>query len=410
MVFVTVKKTILFLYPDKFTNFEYYKFEFSQLKKKYKFNIIINDLSNLIHNQRLNLIWKSKRYKKAILFSSIKDWIFFFNKIKKKNIIIFNFASQNYSLNSLIIKIFLKLSKKTVFIDRQSNHEIPVKKNISWLLSKFYEHGFNYKVYFFYFRDYFFRFLMSFVKYEKSFVLLSDYVSKINNKKNSIININQTDYSNYLLFKKNKKKNKKKYILYLDNGGPFFTGDAELTGHKSSTNSWSRINMDSYFKNLMFFFKKLEKHFKANIIVIPHPKYKSSNKKIKSFNPYFKNNIVNNDVDALSKLSRNALFFITEYTTAVAFAVACYKPVVCITSSKHNFSENNKKAIMDQDKNLGITPFDISNFNIKKINKILKINKSKYENYKYKHLTTKKENVERKPNYKIIGDFIRDNV
>ena len=181
MVFVTVKKTILFLYPDKFTNFEYYKFEFSQLKKKYKFNIIINDLSNLIHNQRLNLIWKSKRYKKAILFSSIKDWIFFFNKIKKKNIIIFNFASQNYSLNSLIIKIFLKLSKKTVFIDRQSNHEIPVKKNISWLLSKFYEHGFNYKVYFFYFRDYFFRFLMSFVKYEKSFVLLSDYVSKINN-------------------------------------------------------------------------------------------------------------------------------------------------------------------------------------------------------------------------------------
>ena len=167
--------------------------------------------------------------------------------------------------------------------------------------------------------------------------------------------------------------------------------------------------MDSYFRYLISFFNKLENYFKANIIIIPHPKFKSSNKKIKSFNPYFKNNIVNNDVDALVKLAGNALFFITEYTTAVAFAVAHYKPIICITSSKHNFAENNKKALIDQDKNLGIKPFDISNFNVKKINKILKINKSKYESYKYKHLTTKKENVEKKPNYRIIGDFIREN-
>ena len=29
-------------------------------------------------------------------------------------------------------------------------------------------------------------------------------------------------------------------------------------------------------------FKKLENYFNANIIIIPHPKYKSSNEKIKS--------------------------------------------------------------------------------------------------------------------------------
>ena len=139
-------------------------------------------------------------------------------------------------------------------MDRQSNHEIPTKKNISWLLSKLYQHNFNYKVYYFYLRHYFFRFLMSFVRYEKYFTLLSDYTINSDTKKNSIININQTDYSNYLLFTNNKKKKKKKYIIYLDNGGPYFTGDTELTGHKIVNGAWTKSDMDNYFKNLMFFF------------------------------------------------------------------------------------------------------------------------------------------------------------
>ena len=90
--------------------------------------------------------------------------------------------------------------------------------------------------------------------------------------------------------------------------------------------------------------------------------------------------------------------------------MAYYKPVICITSSRHIFNENNEKAIIDQNKNLRIKPLDIFNFDIKKIHKFLKINKSKYDNYKYKHLTTKKGNVEKRPNYKIIGDFIRENI
>jgi len=403
-----VKKIILFLYPDKFTLFEYYKFELMQLEKKYNFKIVINDLSNLLYNEKFNLVWKSKRYGKAIIFSSIREWIHFFNKIKKKNIIIFNFASQSCDLNSFIIKIFLKLSKKPVFVDQQSNHEIPSKKNISWFLSKLYEHNFNYKFYYFYLRHYFFQFLMNFVRYEKSFTLLSDYT--IDAKKNSTININQTDYSNSLLTTNSKKKKKKKYIIYLDNGGPYFTGDAELAGHKIVSFGWTQNDMDSWYKNLMFFFNKLENHFNAKIIIIPHPKYKSSNKKVKSFNPYFNNNIVNNENDALSKLSKDALFFITRFSTAVAFAVAHYKPVICITSSKHIFTEGDKKAVIDQKKNLGIEPLDIIDFNIKKINKFLKISKSKYNNYKYKHLTTKRRKIESIPNYKIIGDFIRENI
>ena len=164
------------------------------------------------------------------------------------------------------------------------------------------------------------------------------------------------------------------------------------------------------FKDLTLLFDKLENYFNVDVIIIPHPKYKSSNKKIKSFNPYYNNNIVNNDSDALSRLSANALFFITRFSTSVAFAVAHYKPVIAITSSKHTFSPNDKKSYIDQTKNLGIVPLDMSKFNVNQIHKFLKINKSKYCNYKYKHLTTKKGKVEKKPNYKIIGDFISKHI
>ena len=154
---------------------------------------------------------------------------------------------------------------------------------------------------------------MNRVRYEKTFTFLADYRKNISLKKNSTININQPDYSNSLLFTNNKKKKKKKYIIYLDSGCPYFTGDAHSTGNKIPSYGWSLSDMDAWFKDLTLLFDKLENYFNADVIIIPHPKYKSSNKKIKSFNPYFNNNIVNNDSNALSKLSANALFFYNQF-------------------------------------------------------------------------------------------------
>ena len=87
-----MKKIILFLYPDKFTHFEYCKYELLQLEKKYNFKIVINDLSNILNNKKLNLVWKSKRYRKALFFRSLMEWIHFFNKIKKKKINIITYG------------------------------------------------------------------------------------------------------------------------------------------------------------------------------------------------------------------------------------------------------------------------------------------------------------------------------
>ena len=94
-------KKILLLFPYRFTEYDYYKYEIFKLEKKYSLKVIINDLSNVVTNKKLNDVWKTKLEKKALKFSSLLSWIFYFNKIKKERIIIFNHI-QTSNLNSLL--------------------------------------------------------------------------------------------------------------------------------------------------------------------------------------------------------------------------------------------------------------------------------------------------------------------
>ena len=206
-----------------------------------------------------------------------------------------------------------------------------------------------------------------------------------------------------MLIKQNKKKKFiKNYIIYLDNGGPYFTGDAHEKGDRLS-----KYDLKKQYNDLNLFFDKIEKYFNAKIIVIPHPKFKSPNtKKIKSLIPYFNHRIVNNDYDSLAKLSPNCLFFISIGSTAVSYAIFHHKPVIHIFSSQYVHVREEFQNILDQSKNTGHKPIDICKFNKKKIMESLTINKSKYKYYKYKYLTPKNKTVEKIPNYKIIGDFI----
>ena len=86
-----------------------------------------------------------------------------------------------------------------------------------------------------------------------------------------LINCHSNDYSNSLLEKyKNKNKiNKKQFIICLDGGFPYFTGDTLLTGRKLPEN-----NTEKYYRELNLFFDNLERFFKTKILIIPHPKYR----------------------------------------------------------------------------------------------------------------------------------------
>ena len=402
-------KKILLLFPYRFTEFEYYKFEIFKLEKKYNLRVIIHDLSNIVTNKKLNAVWKSKLEKKTLKFSSLISWISYFNKIKKEKIIIFNYV-ETTNLNSFIINLLIKLSKLPVMFQDEVTPFSKSKKNTYFFLSKIKKHGFNYKIYLFYLKLYFFKFLINLTKYDKIY-LLSNHSNKkyYNNlysskEKNFVkIDSNSCDYSNALLVEQNKKKKFiKNYIIYLDDGGPYFTGDTQLKGNRIP-----EYDIKKNYNDLNLFFDKIEKYFNAKVVVVPHPKYRSSNtKKIKSFNPYFNNRIVSNDQDSLSKLSPNCLFFISTASTAISYAIFHCKPVIHIYSSQRLYEPDEFKAILTQSKNTGKKPFDISKINKKKILKNLTVNKSKYKYYKYNYLTPKNKTVEKIPNYKIIGNSI----
>ena len=404
-----MRKKILLLYPYRFTEFTYYKLEIFKLEKEYNLKVIIHDLSNIATNKKLNAERKAKLEKKTLKFSSLVSWIFYFNKIRKTKIIIFNYVT-TIDLNTFIINLLVKLSKLPVMLSEEAVPFLIHKKNIHFFFSRIKERGFNYKIYLFNLKKYFFGFLNNLIKYEEIYSFSNifykknyDYLYGSKKKKFVKIDCNAWDYSNALSIKQNKKKKLiKNYIIYLDDGGPFFVGDAHLKGLRLL-----KVDLKKQYNDLNLFLDKIEKYFNAKIIVIPHPNYKSANtKKIKSVIPYFNHRIVNNDYDSLAKLSPNCLFFISKGSMAISYAIFYHKPVIHIFSSQYLYVREEFKSILDQSKNIGHKPIDICKFNKKRIMESLTINKSKYKYYKYQYLTPKNKTVEKIPNYKIIGDFI----
>ena len=410
---VIMKKEVLLLFPTRFTKFHYYKYEISRLESEYNIKVIIHDLSNLLASSKFNKEWKTELEEKTSKFKSLISWIFYFNKIRKKKIIIFNYVPV-VNLNSFIINFLVRLSKLPVIIHEPigpfSTEIINVKKNTRFFLTRIKQHGFNFRIYFFALKSIFFRFLINLIKYNTVILLSNNFEKKnfenIKRKNFFKIDFNTHDYSNALLAKQNKKEELiKNYIIYLDNGAPYFSGDAHFKG-----DSLYKFNLKKDYNDLNLFFDKIEEYFDAKIIVIPHPKYKSPDpKRIKSLNPYFNNRIVNNDYDSLAKLSSECLFFINKMSTALSYAIFHKKPVIQIFSSEYFHAHEERQSIFGQAKNLGKEPIDICKFNKEEIEASLVLDESKYEKYKYEYLTPKNKTVEKIPNYKIIGNFIEGN-
>ena len=97
------KKILLVLSPFKFTEFLYYKFELGRLKKEYNQEVIIHDLSKVLTSKNFNETWKVKIERSTVKFSSLISWIRKFNKIKKNNILIYDFLDWGPSSFKLLV-------------------------------------------------------------------------------------------------------------------------------------------------------------------------------------------------------------------------------------------------------------------------------------------------------------------
>ena len=393
-----MKLNLVYLFPYKFTEYSFYKFEISKLSKDKNINPIIHDLSEILGNEKLNSTWRTKIEKRTSKFHTIKQWLKTFDKLKRKKTVIFNFIP-SHNLSGFIINYFVKISKLPIIkYSPVGPYSQPSKKDLRFYIKRLKEHKFNFKLYFFWIKFYFFQFLINRINSGKVFCFSNkNIVKNIQNSSISEVEFNTYDYSNALSYKKEKKK-LKKYIIYLDNGAPYFAGDAHL-----KNDPFIQKDLKKQYNDLNYFLDKLEKYFNAKVIVIPHPKYKSPNtKKIKSLNPFFNKRIVNNDYDALAKLSSNCLFFVNKFSTAMSYAIFFNKPIINIYSSQYFHPREEFESIFHQAKLIGNKPIDICNFNKQIIVQNLKVRPSKYKFYKYNFLTVKNKSVESKENYKLI--------
>ncbi len=379
---------LIILFPYKFSNFFFKKYQINELIKKFKKNFEIHDISNIIAKNFHNEL-KRKNHKAIQVFDNINEWKTHIQKKiqKKKKIFVINLvffhSFRSFYIHYLLFKYkvsIIKINSPEVFapISRSSIY----LKLISFLKLILFDQT----RLIFILKNLFIRKLVKSLKFNELYVTICGFKSKklpssldISAKKIRFIDFHASDFANYLSNKPKNNLKKKNYVIFLDIKAPAFAGDDILF------NNPIKYDVDKWYKDLNNFLINVEKIFKTKVIIIPHP----SVRKLKNMY-YHKQFKVSKNPDSSNQLIPNSRFVIANgATTAVSFCIIHNKPVTLI------YADQVKKfnpGMLFETKCLS-SCLSVKSLNInKKIYKSkfsLKINKKSYSNYKYNFLTSK---------------------
>ena len=394
------KKALLYISSYKFTSIDHYKNEFDAIEKKYNIKIIIHDLSQIL-SKRLDSVFffffLKKNYKK---FYNLSSWKNAFNKLNSKyNLMVFNSIS-GYGFNTIPINLHLKKSNVPIIVSPSPQVLDPkLEKNFEFYkyrLRKFFSNPF---IVYYYLRIYCITFLNSFINFSHIYILQSGTFknySTLNANKNSVVDFHARDLSNFLISKKKNIKNKS-LITYIDAAGPYFASDWTMIGKKFS------FDIAKWYQEINKFLDFVEKKYKTKVIVIPHPKNRELS------NPFFNENHgrqFDRSTDASTKLIPKSKFVLScnSHSTAISYAIVSSTPWLYTYTNQLKTDLRLYVNLIELAKATGSQTLNISK-NFKTFDfKNLKINQKKYDEYKYKFLTSKK--IKNVPNYKIISKLI----
>ena len=379
---------IIILFPYRFNNSYFKKYQINELKKKFKSKIEIHDLFDVISKK-----WQkepsTQRNKSTLVFNDLTQWKNHLKKILKKEskVFVINTISSN-SLKSFFIHYLLfKYKVKIIKLNSPEVYAPAQVKNLYLKLISFFKILFlNLPRLLFIIKNTFYNRLLYFLKFDELYVLFSGskkYILPLNirSKKKFLINFHSSDFANFLSGKKkNNKKITKNYVVLLDIKAPAFHGDDILFNNKIT------YNTSQWYKDLNGFLKNVEEKFNTEIIIIPHPTVR--NFKNIYYDKKFK---VSKDPDASNKLIANSRFVIANgATTAVSYCVIYNKPVTFIYNDQvTKLNPTMRYEIKTLCKILSSKEINI-NQRFNKKNFCLRIFKKVYSNYKYNFLTAKK--------------------
>lgn len=195
------------------------------------------------------------------------------------------------------------------------------------------------------------------------------------NHTSSVVPVNHFDFDNYLSIKYSRNRILPyEYCVFLDDNLVYDT-DFMILNIKT-------IKPNLYFKSLCNYFDLLEKVYNLKVVIAAHPKAK-----------YQGSEFGNREIikGKTNELVKNCHFTIAHYSTSISFAILYKKPIIFIYTNEMKVLSY-FKVINGFAHLLGSNIFNIDSRSLEhNLNgiKINNIDDSKYENYKYKYLTSK---------------------
>ena len=397
------KKLLIVIWPYRFREFDWYRFDFSKLEEEYNVDVRVHEQIDFLFPHFTKAFMNFSEDQRITKYKSFKKWKEDFRKIVKENnsrILVINFNS-NDNLLSFLVNFELKKSKVKVLKYSDIDHpQASIDFNLLYLFKSFYSLIKNIKAFKFFLRSYFFMFLGNVFNVLPTHVIKCGSVSypHYSYKKNMIIlKGNSHDYDMYLNAKKNNSNSfKEKYALFLEAPSPLFVGDSSLIYKKRDELG----TPENWFPSLGRFFDNLEDLLKLKIKIAPHPKVTHE-----QFPKYYGGREVINQ--RLAKAAEHANVLITRDSGGLSFAALYKKPALMIYSKEMSTNIKFRKQQNHFARELNLNPINIDDpFDSKKILDYMIFDKKKYDEYINKYVTLRKDE---KPNYKIIGDLLTSN-
>lgn len=188
-----------------------------------------------------------------------------------------------------------------------------------------------------------------------------------------VINVNYFDYDKFLASTNGTPLIDKEYCVFLDEYLPYHP-DISITGIKT-------VSAENYYPRLNEFFDLIESAYNINVIIAAHPKAQ----KYKSENLFNGRQIFFNKT---CELVRDSMFVMTHHSTSISFPILFKKPIFFISSQE-------QKIKMPQLYELTFHLSNVLNSSVIHFDTYqgediaLNVDIEKYEDYKYKYLTSK---------------------
>ncbi len=368
-----MKLIVLFNQNLNQTNFERLNLKLnkqSQLKRIYWSILPLN-------NKKLFLEYEKKEYrpKKDKNFINLKSYFEIYKNLKGIN-------KDNYFLNlsgdffiSFLIEFIMRLKgckilKKIEWYNYTINQETFLKR-----LSRLYEFGFIFTL------KKLFKRVMFLVKinFLNIFSVVPDYfivenqerAEELQRKKiNKVVKVNSFTFSEF--YKIRSKKKSKNYFVFLD---------SEIENSFESkilNNRHNNIDHSKYWECLDNIFNELSLRFKTNVKIASHFRRSVNNHPLKKRDFYF---------DQTLNLIKNSKFVVVQNSSTIDWAILLKKPILLLNFKMFDsISLENSDSIKFYSDKLSIESVNIDlnykyKFNKKKLGKLLKINKKKYQRF-----------------------------